>query len=230
MGLLDRIGRVIRANLNSLVSGAEDPEKILEQTVTQMQEDLIQLRQSVAQAIATQKRTERQHSQAQSKADEWYGRAQLGLQKGQEHLAREALTRRKPYLETAYALRNQLVQQEQVVAQLKKNMRTLESKIAEARTKKDMYIARARSAEASRKINEMIGQAGASGAIAAFERMEEKVSSLEIQSEALAELNAASSLEGQFAALEAEDVDAELAAMKAQLLTGEEPPNLPPAE
>ena len=70
MGLLDRIGRVIRANLNSLVRGAEDPEKILEQTVTEMQEDLIQLRQSVAQAIATQKRTERQQSQAQSMADE----------------------------------------------------------------------------------------------------------------------------------------------------------------
>ncbi|MCG8364763.1 MAG: PspA/IM30 family protein [Pseudanabaenales cyanobacterium] len=231
MGLLDRIGRVIRANLNSLVRGAEDPEKILEQTVTEMQEDLIQLRQSVAQAIATQKRTERQQSQAQSMADEWYGRAQLGLQKGQENLAREALTRRKSYLETAHTLKAQLEQQNQVVAQLKKNMRTLEGKIAEARTKKDMYIARARSAEASRKINEMIGQVGTSGALAAFERMEEKVSELEVQSEAIAELNASSSLEGQFTALEAgQDIDIELAAMKAKLLSGEEPANLPPAE
>ena len=122
------------------------------------------------------------------------------------------------------------MQQDQVVAQLKKNMRILEGKIAEARTKKDMYIARARSAEASRKITEMIGQVGTSGAIAAFERMEEKVSALEIQSEAIAELNASSSLEGQFAALEGADVDAELAAMKAQLGAGEEPPNLPPAD
>ncbi len=57
MGLFDRIGRVVRANVNSLISGAEDPEKILEQTVVEMQHDLTQLRQAVAQAIATQKRT-----------------------------------------------------------------------------------------------------------------------------------------------------------------------------
>ena len=56
------------------MSQAEDPEKILEQTVLDMQEDLFQLRQAVAQAIATQKRTERQCSQSQSTADEWYRR------------------------------------------------------------------------------------------------------------------------------------------------------------
>ncbi|MDP8964263.1 MAG: PspA/IM30 family protein, partial [Cyanobacteriota bacterium] len=55
MGLIDRILRVIRANINSLVGKAEDPEKVLEQAVDDMQQDLIQLRQAVAQAIATQK-------------------------------------------------------------------------------------------------------------------------------------------------------------------------------
>jgi phage shock protein A len=56
MGLLDRIGRAIRANINHLVGQAEDPEKILEQTVLEMQDDLIQLRQAAASAIATLKR------------------------------------------------------------------------------------------------------------------------------------------------------------------------------
>lgn len=49
MGLIDRMMRVIRANLNSLIVSAEDPEKILEETVLQMQENLVQLRQAVAQ-------------------------------------------------------------------------------------------------------------------------------------------------------------------------------------
>ncbi|MGL4622036.1 MAG: PspA/IM30 family protein, partial [Chroococcidiopsis sp.] len=97
MGLIDRILRVIRANFNALVGQAEDPEKILEQTVMDMQEDLVQLRQAVAQAIATQKRTERQAHQAQSNSEEWYRRAQLALQQGNDVLAREALTRRKSY-------------------------------------------------------------------------------------------------------------------------------------
>lgn len=132
MGLFDRIMRVIRANLNSLVSSAEDPEKILEQAVLDMQEDLIQLRQAVAQAIATQKRTERQCSQAQTTSDEWYRRAQLALQKGDETLAREALTRRKSYQDTAEAMRSQIGQQSTIVTQLKQNMMKLESKIGRA--------------------------------------------------------------------------------------------------
>ncbi|MFM7426257.1 MAG: PspA/IM30 family protein [Elainella sp.] len=217
MGLLDRLGRLIRANLNSLISRAEDPEKILEQTVIEMQDNLIRLRQAVAQAIATQKRTERQADQAEVNAEEWYRRAQLALQKGDETLAREALSRRQSFLETATVLRGQISQQSGIVTQLKQNMRTLESKLAEAKTKKDMYIARARSAQASAKLNEMLGNVGTRDAMAAFERMEQRVLQLESQAEATADLNA-SSLEQRFRTLESGgSVDAELEALKAKL-------------
>jgi phage shock protein A len=227
MGLLDRVGRVIRANLGSLVSQAEDPEKILEQTVIDMQDDLIKLRQAVAQAIATQKRTERQYSQNESSAQEWYLRAQLALQKGDENLAREALSRRKSYQETATALKTQLDQQSGIVSQMKENMRVLENKLAEAKTKKDMYIARARSAKASQQINEMMGRMGNNNAYAAFERMEEKVLQLEAQSQAIAELTE-NTLEKKFAQLESgNDIDAELAAMKNRLSSGSSPASLP---
>ncbi|MBD2099516.1 PspA/IM30 family protein [Leptolyngbya sp. FACHB-261] len=217
MGLFDRISRVVRSNLNSLVSAAEDPEKILEQTITDMQEDLIQLRQAVAQAIASQKRLERQQNQAQVSAEEWQRRAQLALTKGDENLAREALSRRKPYVETASSLKVQLDSQSQMVAKLKQNMQALESKLSEAKSKKDMYIARARSAQASQQINEILGRVNTSNSLTAFERMEEKVLQMEAQSDAVAEISG-DSLDKQFAALEAGgDVDLELAAMKAQL-------------
>ncbi|MBE9095524.1 PspA/IM30 family protein [Tychonema sp. LEGE 07203] len=233
MGLFDRIWRVIRANINSLIGAAEDPEKILEQAVMDMQEDLIQLRQAVAGAIAAQKRTERQCSQAESTAAEWYQRAQLALQKGEENLAREALTRKKSYQETAAAMKASLEQQNAVVAQLKENMRSLESKISEAKSKKDMYIARARSAKASERLQEMMGNLSTGSALSAFERMEEKVVQLEARSEAIAELGT-NDLEKQFLSLEsAGDVDDELAAMKAQMLPGNNTPQLrsgePPA-
>ncbi|PZV08009.1 MAG: phage shock protein A [Leptolyngbya sp.] len=220
MGFFDRIWRVIRANLNALVSQAEDPEKILEQVVLDMQDDLIQLRQAVAQAIATQKRTERQYSQAQNTADEWYRRAQLALQKGEDELAREALVRRKSYEETATAMKAQLTQQVGVVDQLKQNMKKLENKISEAKTKKDLYIARARSAKATQQINEMMGNVGTGSAMQAFDRMEEKVLQLEAQSEAITELSM-DDLEQRFEKLgQADDIDAELEAMKSQALTG----------
>jgi len=224
MGLFARIWRVIRANINSLVGTAEDPEKILEQAVRDMQEDLVQLRQAVAGAIAAQKRTERQCSQAESTAAEWYQRAQLALQKGEENLAREALTRKKSYQETATAMKGQLQQQNVVVTQLKENMRALESKISEAKSKKDMYIARARSAASSERLQEMMGNLNSGSALSAFEKMEEKVMQLEARSEAIAELGT-SDLEQQFLSLEgAGDVDAELTAMKAQMLPGNNTP------
>lgn len=226
MGLLDRIGRAIRATLNSWVSKAEDPEKIMEQAIIDMQDDLIRLRQAVAQAIATQKRSERQQAQAEANAKEWYQRAQLALQKGEEDLAREALSRRKTYLDTATSLKEQLQQQATVVTQMKKNMVTLEGKLAEAKTKKDMFIARARSAKASEQLNEMLGRNTTNSSIAAFERMEEKVMELEARSEAIAELNT-NTVEGQFAALEGTDVDDELAAMKSELLSGGTAGSLP---
>ena len=230
MGLFDRLWRVIRANINSLVGAAEDPEKILEQAVMDMQEDLVQLRQAVAGAIAAQKRTERQCSQAESTAAEWYQRAQLALQKGEENLAREALTRKKSYQETATAMKASLGQQNAVVTQLKENMRALESKISEAKSKKDMYIARARSAKASERLQEMMGNLNTGSALSAFERMEEKVMQLESRSEAIAELGT-NDLEKKFLSLEgAEDVDSELAAMKAQMLPGNNTPKLPLGE
>lgn len=230
MGLIDRILRVIRANLNSTIGQAEEPEKVLEQAVEEMQQDLIGLRQAVAQAIASQKRTERQAAQARSKADEWYNRAQLALSNDEDNLAREALTRRKSYQETAKALSTQLAQQEEVVTKLKANMRTLESKISEAKTKKDLFIARARSAEASQKIHEMLGNIGTGSALSAFERMEENVMQLEAQSEALQALES-NDLEKKFAVLEGSDnIDSELATMKANPIAGTESTKLLPSQ
>lgn len=227
MGLIDRILRVIRANINSLVGQAEDPEKILEQTVEDMQQDLIQMRQAVAGAIATQKRTERQCNQNQSTGEEWYRRAQMALQQGNEDLARQALTKRKSYQETAEALQAQVEQQNTIVTKLKQDMRTLESKISEAKTKKDMYIARARSAQASQRLNEMLGSVNTGNALSAFERMEEKVMQLEAQSEAIASLGT-DDLEKKFLSIEdAGDIDKELASMKAQIITGTDPAQLP---
>ncbi len=225
MELIKRIQRVISANFNSVVASKEDPEKILEQAVMEMQENLLRLRQGVAQAIATQKRTERQAASAQSTAEEWYRRAQLALQQGNEPLAREALTKRQSYVDAAKTFSSQIGEQIEIVDRLKKDMRSLELKIAEAKTKKDMYIARARSAEASYKLQEMLSGGSATSSLNAFERMEEKVLQIEAKSELITQMGS-DDLQKQFDSLEAaNDVDSQLAAMKTQALSeGENTP------
>ncbi|MEO0373709.1 MAG: PspA/IM30 family protein [Cyanobacteria bacterium P01_A01_bin.17] len=236
MGLFDRVSRVVRSNLNAMVSSAEDPEKILEQTVEDMKEDLVQLRQAVAQSIASQKRLEQQYNQAETQSSKWYSNAQLALKKGDEGLAREALSRKKSFSDTAASLKTQLDQSSAQVAKLKQGMTALEGKIAEAKTKKDMLKARARAAKATEQINQAMGGIDPSSAISAFERMEDKVLSMEAQSEAVAEL-AGDTLDSKFAALEAGgDVDFELQAMIEEMNGGALPPGeeskgaLPPGE
>ncbi len=233
MGLFDRISRVVRANLNDVVSKAEDPEKILEQSILEMQEDLVQLRQAVAQAIAAQKRTEQQYNQNQNEANRWQRNAQLALQKGDENLARQALERKKTFAETANTLKASLDQQVGQIDTLKRSLVALESKISEAKTKKDMLKARISAARAQEQLQGTLRGVNTSGAAAAFERMEEKVMMQEARAQAAGEL-VGSDLDSQFRALEAgSDVDDELAALKAQMSlpgTAQNQPSLPQAD
>jgi len=234
MGLFDRISRVVKANLNDMVSNAEDPEKMLEQSILEMQEDLVQLRQGVAQAIAAQKRNEQQYNQAQNEANKWQRNAQLALQKGDENLARQALERKKSFAETANTLKTNLDGQVGQIDTLKRSLIGLESKISEAKTKKDMLKARSSAAKAQEQLQSTVGRIGTSSAMAAFERMEEKVLIQEARAQSAQEL-AGADLESQFAQLEAgSDVDDELAALKAQMSLPPAPspnqPSLPPSQ
>ncbi|MEH2316348.1 PspA/IM30 family protein [Nostoc sp.] len=218
MGLFDRIKRVVSSNLNDLVNKAEDPEKMLEQAILEMQEDLVQLRQGVAQTIASQKRSEKQYNDAQNEINKWQRNAQLALQKGDENLARQALERKKTYTDTSAALKASLDTQSTQVETLKRNLIQLESKISEAKTKKEMLKARITTAKAQEQLQGMVRGMNTSSAMSAFERMEEKVLIQESKAQALGEL-AGADLETQFAQLEGgSDVDDELAALKAQML------------
>ncbi len=230
MGLLDRLSRLVRANLNAFVSDAEDPIKILDQSVADMQEDLVKLRQAVAIAIASQKRLENQANQAREQIQNWLSRAELALKKGEDDLAREALSRKKTFQETFESLTNQFQSQNGQVEKLKKSLSLLERKIAEARTKKDMLKARAQAAKAQQKIQSAVGDLGGKSAMAAFERMEDKVEALEASGQAALEL-AGEDLESKFAALEGgDDIEKELEILRSQLKSGVEAIALPPSD
>ena len=227
MGFFDRLSRLVRANANAAVSSMEDPSKILDQSVADMQADLVKLRQAVALAIASQKRLKNQAEQAESQSKTWYERAELALKKGEESLAREALTRRKTFQDTATSLNSQVQSQDGQVETLKKSLVALEGKIAQAKTKKDMLKARAEAAKAQQQLQSAVGNIGTDSAMAAFERMEDKVEALEATGQAAAEL-AGADLETQFASLEGgSDVDDELDALRLQLKGGPEAVALP---
>mgnify|MGYP001399266509 CR=1 FL=1 len=230
MGLIDRLSRLLRANLNAFVSDAEDPIKILDQSVTDMQEDLVKLREAVAMAIASQKRLENQAAQSKEQIENWFLRAELALKKGEDDLAREALSRKKTFQESFESLSAQYQSQNSQVERLKKSLLLLERKIAEARTKKNMLKARAQAAKAQQQIQNAVGDVGSKSAMAAFERMEDKVEALEASSQAALEL-AGEDIESKFAALEGGDeIEKELETLRRQLKSGVEALALPPSD
>lgn len=218
MNLFGRIFRVFRSYANSLVGGAEDPEKILDQAVNEMQSDLIKMRQSSAQVLASQKQIEAKYTQSRDTAEEWLKRAELALSKGDDELAREALKRKKAFQDNAATMKAQVDAQKKATDQLISNTRMLESKLNEAKSKKNTLKARAKSAQTTRQINEMIQGLNLNNSMAAFERMEEKVMALESESEATLQLSANDNLEEKFKRLEGNDVDDELSQMKKGLL------------
>lgn len=226
--IFDRFARVIKSYANAIMSSFEDPDKILEQAVLEMNNDLVKMRQAAAQVLASQKRLENKYKATQQAADDWYRRAQLALQRGEENLAREALKRRKSFSDNANTLKGQLDQQKGVVDNLVANTRLLESKIQEAKSKKDTLRARAQSAKTASKVSEMVGNIDTSSALSAFDKMEEKVMAMESEAEAIGQL-ATDDLESKFVLLESSGgVDDDLEQLKKEMSSNSKKGELPP--
>lgn len=223
MGLFDRIGLLVRSNLNSMVSKAEDPEKILNQLLIDMREQFIAAKKQVAVAIADEKRLHAKMTAAQQQTSEWEEKAMLAVRKGADDLAREALTRQAAAKKEAEEWQTQWVAQKQQTEKLRDSLKTLQKKIDEAKRKKDLLIARAKRAEAQKTIQQTMGSMNDNSAFDAFGRMTEKVEQIEAEADATAELAGAltteeQSLDAKFAALESEgSAEDALAALKAKM-------------
>ncbi|MCB9739940.1 MAG: PspA/IM30 family protein [Deltaproteobacteria bacterium] len=221
MSLFNRIGLLLRSNINSMVSKAEDPEKILNQLLIDMREQFITAKKQVAVAIADEKRLYAKYTESKKTAADWEKKAMLALQKGDEGLAREALARKTESDGLAEQWQSQWVAQKQATEQLRQALNQLNQKIGEAKRKKDLLIARAKRAEAQKTIQSTMGGLNDNSAFDAFERMTEKVEQTEAEAEAAGDLAAELSgqnLEDKFKALEHDSgTDDALAALKAKM-------------
>ncbi|XP_015875782.3 membrane-associated protein VIPP1, chloroplastic isoform X2 [Ziziphus jujuba] len=227
MNLFSRFARIVKSYANAILSSFEDPEKIIEQAVLDMNNDLIKMRQATAQVWASQRQLNNKYETAHKASEDWYRRAELALTKGNEDLAREALKRRKGYAENASALKAQLDQQKIVVDNLVSNTRLLESKIQEAKSKKDVFRARAQSAKTLTRVSELVGDIDTSSALHAFNKMEDKVLAMESEADAYSQL-ITDDLEGKIQLLERSFVDDELESLKKKLSGSSMKAELPP--
>lgn len=229
MGFFGRLATLIKSNLNDLISKSEDPEKMLNQVIIDMNQQLVEAKKQVAVAIADEKRLYKQYSNEKSVLDEWHKKAMLAVRAGDDDLAKEALTRKKEHEALAGAFEDQWRKQQLAVNQLKTALRALNNKIEEAKRKKNVLIARKRRAEAMKSIQETMSGLADNSAFETFDRMAEKIDQIEAEAEAGAELSeefTGDVLAHKFANLEATaGADAELEALKREMgLIEEEAP------
>jgi phage shock protein A len=214
MGIFSRLKTLISSNVNDAISKAEKPEKMLNQLIIEMQEQLLESKKSVALAIADEKKLERELANQEALAQEWERKAMLAVKAGKDDLAKEALLRKQEHDNASLEYRKQWESQKSSVEKLKESLRELQNKIEEAQRKKNLLIARAKRAEAQQKIQNTISSiSGNRSAFDAFDRMAQKVDQMEAQAEANRELESLSSnasLERKFQELERSDTSAEL--------------------
>jgi phage shock protein A len=229
MGIFQRLGTLIKSNINDLISKAEDPEKMLSQVLVDMKNQLVEAKKQVAVAIGDEKRLKKQWDEQVALAKEWERKAMMAVHAGDDGLAKEALVRQKEHEDLLTQFEQQWHLQKDAVDKLKDQLRTLNNKIEEAKRKKNILVARAKRAEAQRTIQATMAGLSDTSAFDTFDRMSERVDQLEAEAEAGVELAGemtGDTLHQKFKALESSGgagPDMALAELKAKMGLGPAP-------
>jgi phage shock protein A len=221
MGLFQRIGDIITANLNEMTASFEDPEKMLKQAIREMEQSIGEAIQETAKVLANEKRMARELANNQREATEWQRKAEQAVAAGDDGLARKALSRKQEHQKLVTALQDQLTAAEDASRTLKHQLEGMQAKLAEAKRSLATLSARNRAAEFKKKVHTSAMSSESSvvsdDAFAKFDRLREKVEQAEAEADALAELRGcAAATDDPPASSEAAsaDIEDELAALK----------------
>lgn len=217
MSLLSRVRDLVSANLNAMLDKAEDPEKMVNEYMRQLQEQLYEAKTAVASAMADETKLHNKMVTFQTEADQWQSKAEAAVRANDDELAKAALGRKANAQKMADTYRQQYEQQDEQVEQLQKALVSLESRLSEAKAKKELIIAKKNRAETQEAIQRTVQGLGNLNAMDKLSQMEERVDDRLAQADAMSKLEGGS-LEARFADLERDTaVDDELAALKAKM-------------
>ncbi len=224
MSIFSKFSTMIKSNINDLISRAEDPEKMLNQIILDMRDQLAKAKREVAGAIADERKLKGQLKDEVKQTRDWEHRAMLAVKEGRDDLAKQALVRQQEHAGRAAVLESTWRAQAEETEKLKGSLRQLNDKIEEAKRKRNLLIAKQKRAQAHRRIHETMSGLSDTSAFDAFNRITEKIEDAERRTLAQAEVTEALSgdtLETEFLRLESGDgdevVDDKLLALKARM-------------
>lgn len=231
--ILGRMGQLIRANINSIIDSAEDPEKMLDQLVRDFTNNIAEAEEAVAQTIGNLRLVEDDAREAREAVTEWGDKAAAASRRADElraegntteadrfdELARIALRRQIGFEEQSKTLSSQASQQTELADKLKDGLNKLRSRREELVQKRDELVSRAKMAQAQQQVQTSLKSVSVLDPTSELSRFEERVRRQEAQVRGMEEV-AAASLDEQFASLESMDDEVEVDARLAQLKGG----------
>jgi phage shock protein A len=223
MSILNRFSDVVKSNINALIDRAEDPEKMANQIILDLEKIQKEVTEGVAVSIAEEKRLKNLVEQNRAEVSRWESRAMDALKRGEEDMAREAIAQKQKFEGDYETYLQQYEKQVADVQMLKNNLIQLREKIEEARRRRDNLAARSNSAKTQANVAKATGTASALDAMGKLDKMERKVEQQAGMAEAYLELNATDNVESKFEHIEKEkSVDDELAALREKMNSVEE--------
>ena len=221
MSIFQKISTLFRSNINDLIARAENPEKMLNQIILDMRDQLSKAKREVAAAIADERKLRTQVDDETKQARDWERRAMLAVREGRDDLAKQALLRHQEHGDRARSLGQTWQAQAQETEKLKGSLKQLNDKIEEAKRKRNLLIAKQKRAQAQKRIHETMSGLSDTSAFDAFNRMADRIEESERRSLAVAEVSEALTgdiLEDEFKMLETGDnMDARLQALKQEM-------------
>ena len=213
MGIYTRFRDIISSNINVMLDRAEDPDKLIQLMIHEMEDTLVEIKSACAGVLAGRKKIQRRMDEAISREKFWETQADRAVEKGRDDLAREALREKLRFTRTAEALENDLVHNGAIIDQYRDDIRQLEDKLATAREKKRMLVRRHIRARQRKQAQEEIRRADSYETIAKFDEIENRIERMEAEAD-LVNFGCKPPLEKKFEQWFEDDIEKELQALK----------------
>ena len=217
MSIFNRVRDLLSANINAMLDSAEDPEKMADEYLRQLNNELYEAKTNVASAMADATKLNTQEARYTAETEQWANKAEAALRAGNEELAKAALARKVQASKLAVQYKEQSDAQDQQVEQLQHALVQLETRIAETKAKKDLIVAKKNRAQTQEAIQRTVRGLGSSGALDKLDQLEGRVDDRLAKADAMAKLEG-DTLENKFRDLEQDsEVNSELAELKKKL-------------